>query len=83
MFTLQRNSNFLLRQKGVSSRGASIIVIKLVNNTSMAFRYNENSNVVITDTYDDSDPSFRFEISPVNPTNVCFVYDNVCSDLDM
>ena len=83
MFTIQQNSNFLLRVKGFSSRGAPIIVIKLVNNTSMAFRYNENSNVVITDTYNDSDASFHFEISPVNPTKVHFVDDNGCSDLDM
>ena len=57
----------------------------LVNNTTMAFRYDENSNVVVIDTYDASNESFNFEISPVNPTNVCFVYDNGCSagDLDI
>ena len=65
--------------QGFSGRNAPIVVIRLVNNTTMAFRYNENSNVVITDTYDDSDPSFHFEISPVDPTNVRFVDDNICS----
>ena len=83
MFTIQQNSNFLLQEVGFSPRSAPIIAIMLVNNTTMAFRYNENSNVVVIDTYNDSDPSFRFEISPVNPTNVCFVCDNGCSDLDV
>ena len=83
MFTIQQNSHFLLQLKGISGRNAPLYAIKLANNTSMAFKYHESSNVVIIDTYDNSDPSFHFEVSPVNSTNVRFVYDNACSDLDM
>ena len=70
---MQAHSNFSLRIIGFSSRGAAIVIIRLLSNSLLAFKYNDERNLVVIDTFNEYDLSFQFELLPPNPLNILFV----------
>ena len=68
-----QNSHFLQELIGVSPNGAAVSVIRLVTDQSLAFKYDNATNVVVIDAYEESDASFQFDLSLVEPIRVQFV----------
>ena len=60
----------------MSGNGAAIGVFKLVTDPSLAFKYDATANLVVIDTFDSSEASFRFQLSPPGPVDVLLVDNN-------
>ena len=60
----------------MSPSGATKSVIRLVTNQSLAFKYDEDTQEVVIDTFQQSDASFQFDLIPPELVNVQFVQCN-------
>ena len=78
IYTLQVNSNFFVKNIGLSRSNGVIVTIKVINTPRLHFRYDDQRNVVLTDHSPDpdKDPSYHFELKPVNRREIHFVHEN-------
>ena len=79
---LQRNSHFLLCPQDFYLNGSTSAIIFLVDDTSLAFKYDSSSSRVMIDNYSkshsQSQPSFLFELSLVEDCFPSIIFDDNC-----